>query len=329
MEDEKPAQTSYTERLLNIGRDSVKYFNTLADRLQNISRSNIEVGILQIKQGEFFDAALRFRIAAFFDKNNPIAHYMMGKAYVFGGKRDKAIAPLKRALQLQPSLNEAKFLLSICGSKTNLQELPRSFIIERNDIVGANYANIFPEGNDTNLIKKLRAEFDAYFESWQGFNVLDIGCQGGETGLLLREKANALVGVEPALRLAAIARQKRLNDALVYNKVVAKFPEDYIEETTEKFQVITAINYIGNFGALDEFFKQVRGMFVEAGGVFIFTMHPSQNAAFEFASNKILFQHSEKYVEEQLAANNFRLHKKTEITYESGVIDLIYIAETA
>jgi predicted TPR repeat methyltransferase len=73
----------------------------------------------------------------------------------------------------------------------------------------------------------------------------------------------------------------------------------------------------------------VRARMSQNGGVFIFTITPSNGADVAFTSEKILFQHSEKYVEETLTKTGFKLHKKTEVTYESGMIDLIYFAEIA
>lgn len=316
-------------RAIAFGKDGNDYFTTLFDKIRNVSRSNIEMGIIQMRKGEFQDASFRFRIASFFDKANPIAYYMLGKSYVFGGRRDKAIAPLKRALELKPDLNEAKFLLSMCGTMTDFRELPRSFIVERNDTIADNYATIYPpDGEETNFTKKVREEFGRYFENWQGFNVLELGCQGGEIGRLLRDKANALVGVEPSIKMAALARLRRTNDILVYNKVAARFAADYLTEAEEYYQVITAFQILGDFAQLEEFFRLVRSRIVEGGGVFFFSIHPTQSNKYEFGATKIMFQHNERYVEEVLGTSGFKLHRKTEIVYESGTTDIIYIAET-
>ncbi len=305
-----------------------KFFATFYDKITNLGRANIEMGILHMRQGLFYDAAIRFKMALWFDKNNPIAHYLLGKAYVYDGKRDKAIPPLQKALTLDPKLHEAEFLLLLCGTTNALTEIPRSFVIERNDTVADNYERAFPPGTETKIATKLKEEFKRYFENWQGFSVLDIGCMGGEYGALIKEKANALVGTEPSIKMAAIARQKRNGELLVYNKVIARFAEDYLKDTTERYQVIMAIQYLSNFLTVEEFFKLVRACFVKEGGLFIFTITPSDTDSNRFYPEKILFMHSEKYVDACLEATGFRIHKKSEVQYDSGMIDLIYFAET-
>ena len=327
MEEQKP-QISFYEKMANYAKLSLDFLTSAYDKLNNLARSNIELGIYQMRSGQFYDAAIRFKMSLWFDRNNPITYYLLGKSYVYDGKRQKAIAPLKRALALDPKLAEAGFLLELCGSGTNLPEIPRSFVIERNDTIADNYAKIFPEGEKTHIAKKLEEEFARYFENWQGFTVLDLGCMGGDYGVLLKAKANVLVGVEPSIKMAAIARQKRENDLLVYNKVSGRFPEDYLKDTEESYQVMLSIQYLSNFAALDWFFKLARTRFAQEGGIFIFTITPSDTGQNRFYADKILFMHSEKYVEESLAASGFRLHKKTEIVYESGMVDLIYMAET-
>ena len=326
MEEQK--KQNFFERFASSKGSITDFFTILYDKLTHLGRTNIEMGIMHLRAGQFYDAAVRFKIARWFDKNNPIVHYLLGKAYVYDGKRHKAIAPLQKALELDPKLHEAEFLLLLCGSGSTLPEIPRSFVIERNDLVADNYAVALPEGTLTSIAKKLIDEIPRYFENWQGFTVLDLGCMGGEYGSLMKSKASTMVGVEPSLKMAAIARSKRDGEILVYNKISARFPEDYIKETDEKYQVVMSIQYLSNFARVEWFFALVRARFVDAGGVFIFTITPSDTGQNRFYPEKILFMHSEKYVDESLAANNFKIHKKVEVTYESGMVDLIYFAET-
>jgi tetratricopeptide (TPR) repeat protein len=210
----EPPQMSFFDKALNFIRNSRNFAETAWDKVQHISRSNVEMGIIQMRSGEFFDAILRFKIAIFFDKTNPIAYYLLGKSLIYSGKKAKASAPLRKALALNPGLTEANFLLAMCGGGNELTEIPRSFIIERADIIAANYSKIYPEDGKTNLTNKLQSEFAKYFETWQGFVVLDLNCAGGEVGALMREKANTIIGVDPSIKMGAIAKQKRVGENL-------------------------------------------------------------------------------------------------------------------
>lgn len=328
MTEETP-QISYMEKITNNVKTISKIVSDTLEKLQNIPKANIEAGIIHMRQGNFFDAFARFRIAAWLDKTNYIAHYLMGKALVYNGKRSKAIKHLRMALQLNPALDEAKFLLAVCGGGDNLAELPRSYIIDRNDTIAQNYNLVFSPEENTNFKSKFRQEFAEYFEDWQGFNVLDIGCMGGEMGEIIKPKANHLVGVEPSIKIAAIAKARRNGENLTYNKIVTKFPEDYLAENDEHFQVVLAVHYLSNFANPLKALKLARKVISKEGGVFIFTITPTKEADYKFSDTKILFLHSEEFIEKCLNEAGFVLFKKSELKYESGNIDLIYIAEAA
>lgn len=326
MAEETP-QISYINKITNNVKQVGGVVTNAIDKLKNLPKANIEAGIYHLRQGNFYDASVRFRIAAWMDKNNYIAHYLVGKAMVYNGKRSKAIKPLKTALSLNPNFEEAKFLLAVCGAG-QLTELPRSFIIERNDILALNYDAIFKPNEETNYRTKLKQEFASYFEEWQGFEVLDLGCMGGETGEIIRIKANHLVGVEPSIKISAFARARRLGDSLVYNKVSAKFPEDYLAENEENYQVILSAFYVSNFADPANFFKLVRKRISKQGGAFIFTIVPYVGGNSKFSDEQILFTHSELFIEKRLKEAGFKVFKKSEIKYESGNINILYIAET-
>jgi len=319
MAEETP-QISYMDKITNNVKQLGGVINNAIEKLKNLPKANIEAGIFHLRQGNFYDASMRFKIAAWMDKNNYIAHYLIGKALVYDGKRSKAIKPLKKALSLMPNFEEAKFLLAVCGSG-QLTELPRSFIIERNDILAQNYEAIFRPGEETNFRTKLKQEFATYFEEWQGFEVLDLGCMGGDAGELVRAKANH------SIKISAFAKTRRLGDSLVYNKVSAKFPEDYLAENEEYYQVMLSAFYVTNFADPTKFFRLVRQRISKKGGAFIFIINPNTGSDYKFSDKQILFMHSEQFIEKCLTATGFTLFKKSEVKFESGNISILYIAE--
>jgi predicted TPR repeat methyltransferase len=315
---EKPPKSTIDQAIDHL-KNLKSYVKMAMGKMSNLSKSNIEAGVLQLRNGQFFDAALRFRIACYVDKNNPIAHYLLGKALVYDKKFDKAAPALKRAIKLNPEMAEAKFLLATCGYKVDFAQIPKSFIIERHDILSINYAGDYEVNVSAELLKTLREKFKEYFEEWQGFGVLDLGCRGGEFGSLLKNKANIMVGVEPSIKMSALAKARRAGTDLVYNKVFSKFPEDYLATTEDTYNVIICTYYLDYLSNLEEFFKAVRARIHKTGGVFIFNICSGPDA---FNGKNILFTHSEETTEKALTAVEFKVAHKL----KSGQ-DIIYFAE--
>jgi len=284
----------------------------------------MELGIKQLKAGNYFDAALRFKFVLWMNKRNVIAHYLLGKSYFYRGKFAECVPPLKEALRLQPDFEEAKFLLTCAGANTGIKAIPRSFIIDKLDQISLNYDQ-YVQNTSSQVNAVLAEELKKLTGENMGFNVLDLGARGGDTAQILRSVSNSVIGVEPSLKLVSIARSRRINNLLAYNQIAGRFPEDYLRECKDHFSIVLCTYYLDNLGPLDEFFKLVSNV-TEDKGIFAFNISVHNgNEDYFFKTSSILFAHSPAYVEKLLEKSGFKIISRREVKYASGATDMVYV----
>jgi predicted TPR repeat methyltransferase len=301
------------------------YLREAYKKLQNIEKANIELGIYHLRAGNFVDAATRFRIATLVNKNNSISWYLLGKTYVYARKRNKAIKPLKNSIRLNPELDEARFLLSACGSRQNLGAVPRSFVIEKLDIMASNY-EVYLNNIGNTIAQTFGDMLYSYLGERTAINTLDINCRGGELGALVKSRTNNMIGVEPSIKLAGLARTKRDNNLLVFNFVQSKFPEDYLKDATDRFDLAICALYLDNIGSLDGIFAQIANV-LNPNGAFIFNINKIAGPDYEFMEGSLIFGHSDAYIRKTLEKTGFKIVSTKEIKYASNSTDIVYLAE--
>ena len=286
-------KTSAIDNLIAFSKRADKFMRMAVYKIGHIEQANMELGIKQLKSGNYFDATVRFKIVLLVNKTNAIAHYLLGKTYCYRNKFTEAVSHLQQALRLQPDFDEAKFILACCGQRVDIKMIPRSFIIEKQDLLSVNYDNFVPT-TSARVNSVLAEEFRKILGDQMGFTVLDLGCRGGDTSQMMRKNANSIIGVEPSLKLVAIARNRRIDNLLTFNLIFGKFPEDYVKESLDKFQIVLSTYYLDNLGPLDDYFTNVMKV-LDKGSFFAFNIarHDTKED-FLFHGNEMIFTHSAK-----------------------------------
>lgn len=329
IDSEKPQnkpQQSVVDQLTTFAFGVRSFARLTYQKLSNLERANMELGIKLLKRGDYFDAYWRFKLVLFLNKNNSLAYYLLGKSLFYRGKFTEAAIALNQSLRLKPDLDEARFLLAAGGKPAEIKSLPRSFVIEKLDFVATRYEE-FITGTSSHLTTAMQEELQKIIGDKMGFNVLDLGARGGDSSQILRSVANSVVGVEPSLKLSAIARTRRVNELLTFNSLVTRFPEDYLKEVKEKFAIILSTYYLDNLGALDEFFRLTANI-VETGGLFVFNINRNAGAEdYKFKPSSLIFTHSTAYIEKLAAENSFSVLTKRDVKYSNDSVDVLYILE--
>ncbi|MEQ1789823.1 MAG: methyltransferase domain-containing protein [Rickettsiales bacterium] len=317
----KSALDTFLEKILKIR----EYASKLWSNLNNLEKSNIEAGIYHLRAGNYFDASFRFRFATMLNKNNSVAWYLLGKSSFYAKKNAKAINALRNALKLNPNLDEAKFLINACGTRENLISIPRSFIIEKSDVMATNYDQYLAQigGNISDTFSEL---INGYYGDRIGINTLDLHCRGGELGTLVKNITNNMIGVEPSIKLAGMARTRRDNNLLVFNYVQSKFPEDYLKDTTDRFDLVICGLYFDNIGNLEPILSQINKV-LSPRGALIFNSNKIASPDFEFVRNSLIFGHSDVYMRKVLEKTGFKIISTKEIKYASNSTDIVYLVE--
>lgn len=325
MAEEKQEEVKKTTK----ADDLFGWFNNLIDlckvsyeRMQNLEKSNMELGVLHMKNRNYLDAAMRFRFVCWRNPKNFIAHYLQGKSYVFAGKYDKAIKPLRIALSDKPDLEEAKFLLATCGEKIDIKEIPPSILIEHLDVAAAVYDDeVILQSKLSPLVSKVVAE---HFEGRQGFQVLHLDCRTGDAPEAIFARSDHMVGTDPSLKMISKARDKRVDDRLVYNELVGKTARDYLAQCEKKFDIIFTTNSFVNYKELEYFFEKAKEL-LKPNGVFLFNIMKSETEKAIYSNAEMVFTHSPEYIAELAEEFSFKIESQNEIKYEAGSNDLLML----
>ncbi|HYG87167.1 MAG TPA: methyltransferase domain-containing protein [Azospirillum sp.] len=102
--------------------------------------------------------------------------------------------------------------------------------------------------------------------------ILDLGCGTGLCGLMLREVASYLKGIDISPGMAAIARGKEIYDEIDVADVTEALAAD-----AGTYDVVTAGDTLAYFGALEALLHQVKAH-LAPGGLFVFSVEGTSDA---------------------------------------------------
>lgn len=147
--------------------------------------------------------------------------------------------------------------------------------------------------------------------------VLDLGCGTGLCGKYLKEYASfgGLIGVDISANMLEEAEKKH-----IYSKLINSEANMYLSSKNEAFGLICAADVLTYFSELDKVFSAAYNA-LKQGGYFIFSI--TENSGDEnFVQHRSgRFQHSERYIVDLAAKNNFTVveKQKSTIRTENGV----------
>lgn len=280
--------------------DFLSDIKAVKGKMKNLAQTNFDLGLMHLRSGNLYDAGLRFRIVAYLDPEFYQAYYQWGRALIQSKQIERAKDKLAQALEIKPDYPEAKYLLATLDKTSTIDVIPLPLIAEYFDYQAENYnqrylGDLKYQGHDQ--------LFDAVIASTgQGArkDVLDLGCGTGLCGRIFRQQrfANKLVGVDVSESMLDIARQLTIDGTAVYTTLVHKSVNDYLKETVEEFDVISAglvFNYVGD---LKESFESVQKV-LKTGGVFAFSLEKdTAETGFHILPNLERFVHSKAYIQE-------------------------------
>lgn len=97
-------------------------------------------------------------------------------------------------------------------------------------------------------------------------NVIDVGCNAGLLLSGFREKGFKVIGIEPSVNVAKIAKEKGIQ---VYEEFFSKKLAHEIVKTHGKISIITGTNVFAHIDDLDEFFDAVKILLTNDGIIVI------------------------------------------------------------
>lgn len=263
---------------------------------------------------KFSEAEANYSNALKIDPNHTKALTNLGALYMETGQTDKALPCFEQILKLEPGNVMASHLIaSIKGDAP--EYAPSEYIAELFD----GFAKDF----DTNLLNhlayqtpsKLVTLIEAIAQPSEGqWDVLDLGCGTGLSGLAIAPYARQLVGVDLSAEMLAKAEAKELYQRLEKAELLAMMKN----EMSSSYDVIVAADVFVYIGRLDEIFAEAKRL-LRPGGMLAFSVEamdamPNAETAKTGATNYQLsntgrYAHSSSYLHEITDTSKFKKHK--------------------
>ena len=150
-------------------------------------------------------------------------------------------------------------------------------------------------------------------EPGKAFDVLDLGCGTGLSGVAFKPVASRTVGVDLSPRMLAKARELGLYDTLIEGDV-----ENLPLEAQTPFDIVLAADVLVYLGDLARVFAMARAR-LNAGGLWLFTTERGGDHNYE-CGPKRRWRHSEPYLRGLADAHRFEVASLVECVtrYEAG-----------
>jgi len=266
------------------------------------------------------DLAAAREAAAINPRSAPLA-LAYGEALLRAGQLPEAIAELQRALRLEYTLADARFVLGCAWleagepdkaleSFSHLEEdeevapkIAEAHAMKERPRSDAGYVRYlfdqFSADYDERMIgqlgyqapKILRALFDLVTPGREQLAILDLGCGTGLTGVSFRDVAARLDGIDLSPAMVEKARARNLYDNLFIGDI-----ESVLDGTTQ-YDLLLAADTLVYLGDLEPVFERARRNLRDRG-FFLFTVESKPGVGFELGPKR-RWRHSEAYLREQ------------------------------
>ncbi len=143
------------------------------------------------------------------------------------------------------------------------------------------------------------------------FDILDLGCGTGLSGLAFKPIAKSLTGVDLSPKMLARARELKIYDTLIEGDI-----EAYVHWT---FDIVVAADVLVYLGDLSKLFAVVRAR-LKHHGLWLFTTEKGEDQDFGLGEKR-RYRHSEAYLRRIADAHGFDIASLIECVtrYEAGV----------
>jgi len=238
---------------------------------------------------------------------------LLGQAYLSNNLIDKAKTLFSRALNNDPSNEVLAYYLA---SVSNTDQPPKSPVKYVKDLFDE-YAGNF----DTHLLEHLQ-----YKSPWElreqlcryhprkVESILDLGCGTGLVGSAFRGLYSKIDGVDVSIAMIEQCKATKLYSNLHNDEV-----ENFLNENTNLYDLVTCADVLIYFGSLDSLFKSICRA-LKSRGYFSFTVEAAIQSDYQLKITK-RYGHRISYIEHLCSITGFEIQEKMEtvIRYEDNL----------
>jgi len=297
------------QKAINHYQQAIKINPNYADAYNNL-------GVLMKKLGDTQQAIKCYQKAIHINPKNKDAYYNLGNTYETLGKTQQAIDCYQRAihlsdydLRLNPSDQKAyarqqsslHLLNSLVGVTT--KTAPKCYIKNLFD----DFAQTFDHQLANVLDYKIPELLKNALLTQQGKNLLfnmaiDLGCGTGLSGQMFRPICKRLVGIDLSPKMIAKAREKKIYDIIENIEI-----NDYLEQNSEKYDLLIAADVLIYIGDLGRLFSNVAAV-SRPGAIFLFSIELVLDGDYVLERSG-RYAHSNSYIRQLAISNKFEISR--------------------
>lgn len=285
------------------------YHKALALRADHAETHN-NLGLALQSLGDFDSAVECYWQALSLRPDDGIAMYNLGNALAAKGERGAAVECYRQAVKLDPGNTSAAHLIAALTAQNS--ERPPSQYVEK---LFDDYAATFDTHLTQNLGYKMPSELAALLRQHATppaarWDVLDLGCGTGLSGMEFAPHARELTGVDLSGKMLEKARAKNIYHRLVQSDLLSMMHG----EPASSYDVIIAADVLVYLGALDEIVAEARRL-LRTGGFLLFSVEALEALHKEAPAVDSLplyqlnpsgrYAHSARYLEKLSSENGF------------------------
>jgi predicted TPR repeat methyltransferase len=286
-------QEPWDQRLIS----TMNPLRILWNKLQDLPRTNYELGVEHMQMGNITDAVMRFKFVTRLRPTHAQAWYGLGCCELDLGHVDNARRALEKTLSLIPDNEEARYMLAMAGGRQTPTRMPLT--LAQNQFDG--FASTFTADQQARGYKGHEILFAALAPQLEqgraDYAMLEYGIGTGLCGPIFKARASRLVGVELSPQMVGLATH--LRDAAgrpVYDELITKDILTYLQTApAEAFDVVVAADMLAYLGDLDAVMAGTAKV-LKLGGLFAFTADKTEIGNYALDSVQGRFAYSENYL---------------------------------
>ena len=210
---------------------------------------------------------------------NPDAWHALGFAAQAVGRREEARDAFANYLEARPEDASIRHILTALKDEAPPPRASNECILQIFNDFSSHYDTKMRDHLSYQAPERLQELIRAEMGDAKGLEILDIGCGTGLSGVVLKERAACLVGIDLSPEMIDVARERDIYDQLEIAEIT-----EWLDQTEGQFDLIVACDCLVYFGDLQPVVA-LAARRLKPGGCFAFTTERGEKYPFHLSDS--------------------------------------------
>jgi predicted TPR repeat methyltransferase len=306
-----------------------RWVDETRSRLDNLPKTNFDLGVKFTEEGKYRDALFRFRVTRFLQPSYPMLHLEEGNCYYRMGKMDEASKALLLALKETPNNPLIPLMLesidpALLPADKRPKRMPASLVIDFFSGMAATYD--IDEAKQGYQAGKLVHDLARPLVAATNPVVIDLGCGTGIASRPWRAQAASIHGVDVTPAMVALAEkathaERRLFNGL-FNVDLLTMPTTIELPTADLVMLVNVVQYLGDLAPV----MQRVATLMQPAGILVMTVEPHTTpSGYGISLDSGRFTHGAEYVIKAASAAGLKLVKQQPLAMYPDIVSQGYV----